>query len=416
MNKFVKYTLIFLLSVVLLTGSFSGGFIAGHFTQIPALDNLPFVGAQPLATPSGATAATPTELQPLFSPFWETWNLVHKQYVDQPVDDLKLMRGAISGMLASLGDKHTSYMDPSQFTQANTSLSGEYDGIGAWVDAQGDYLTIVSPMSGSPAEAAGLKAGDKVLKVDGVDMTGTPADLVIQKVMGPSGSTVILTIGREGIDPFDVPVTRKHIVVPSVESKMLDGDIAYVKLNTFGENSTKELEAALKTLMAKNPKGLIFDLRNNGGGYLNTAVEVASEFIDKGVIVTEKYGDPSQKPQMFEALPGGLATKIPMVVLVNEGSASASEIVAGALQDYGRAKLVGVKTYGKGSVQIWTPLSDSAGAVRITVAKWFTPKDRSIHEVGLTPEIIAELTKADFDAKQDPQLDAAIKAILDMLK
>lgn len=416
MNKFVKYTLIFLLSVVLLTGSFSGGFIAGHFTQIPALDNLPFVGAQPLATPSGATAATPTELQPLFSPFWETWNLVHKQYVDQPVDDLKLMRGAISGMLASLGDKHTSYMDPSQFTQANTSLSGEYDGIGAWVDAQGDYLTIVSPMSGSPAEAAGLKAGDKVLKVDGVDMTGTPADLVIQKVMGPSGSTVILTIGREGIDPFDVPVTRKHIVVPSVESKMLDGDIAYVKLNTFGENSTKELEAALKTLMAKNPKGLIFDLRNNGGGYLNTAVEVASEFIDKGVIVTEKYGDPSQKPQMFEALPGGLATKIPMVVLVNEGSASASEIVAGALQDYGRAKLVGVKTYGKGSVQIWTPLSDSAGAVRITVAKWFTPKDRSIHEVGLTPEIIAELTKADFDAKKDPQLDAAIKAILDMLK
>jgi len=419
-NKFIKYSLVFLLSVVLLTGAFSGGFVAGHFTQLSALDNLPFIGQlpiqQPLATPSGANDATPDGLKTVFSPFWETWDLVHREYVDQPVDDIKLMRGAISGMLASLGDKHTSYMDPSQFTQANTSLSGEYDGIGAWVDATGDYLTIVSPMPGSPAEAAGLKSGDKVIKVDGVDMTGTPADLVIQKVMGPSGSQVILTIGREGLDPFDVPVTRKHIVVPSVESKMLDNNIAYVKLNTFGGKSTPELIAALKDMLAKNPKGLIFDLRNNGGGYLQTAVEVASQFIKSGVIVTEKYGDPSQKPQTFDAIPGGLATDIPMVVLVNEGSASASEIVAGALQDYGRAKLVGVKTYGKGSVQIWTPLSDEAGAVRITVAKWFTPKDRTIHEVGLTPEVIAELTKEDFDAKRDPQLDAAVKALLDMLK
>ena len=416
MNKFVKYTLIFLLSVVLLTGAFSGGFVAGHFTTVPALDNLPLIGGlpQPMTTPTGATDATPTNLKTLFSPFWETWDLVHKEYVTQPVDDLKLMRGAISGMLASLGDKHTSYMDPSQFTQANTSLSGEYDGIGAWVDATGTYLTIVSAMPNSPAEAAGLKAGDQVLKVDGVDMTGTPADLVIQKVMGPSGSQVILTIGRADQDPFDVPVTRKHIVVPSVESKMLDNNIAYIRLNTFGDNSTQELVAALKDLLAKNPKGLIFDLRNNGGGYLKTAVEVASQFIKEGVIVTEKKGDGSA--QQYTAISGGLATDIPMVVLVNEGSASASEIVAGALQDYGRAKLVGVKTYGKGSVQIWTPLSDNAGAVRITIAKWFTPKDRTIHEVGLLPDVVAEITKADVDAKRDPQLDAAIKTLLDMLK
>jgi len=413
-NRFVKYTIGLLLGLILLIAVFSGGFVVGHFMQIPVLDALPFQSV-PLVKPAGADSATPDSLQAVFKPFWETWALVHKEYVDQPVDDIKLMRGAISGMLASLGDLHTSYMDPSQYTQANTQLSGEYDGIGAWVDAQGDYLTIVSPMSHSPAEKAGLKAGDKVIKVDGSDMTGTPADLVIQKVMGKAGTIVKLTILRQGQDPFDVDVTRAHITIPSVESKMLDNNIAYVKLNTFGDKSTAEMVAAIKELLAKNPKGLIFDLRNNGGGYLNTAVEVASQFIKEGLIVSEKYGDGS-KDQKFDAIPGGIATDIPMVVLVNEGSASASEIVAGALQDYGRAKLVGVTTYGKGSVQIWTPLTDNAGAVRITVAKWFTPKDRSIHKVGLTPDVEVKLTKEDFDAGRDPQLDAAIKTLLEMLK
>ncbi|MCX6064343.1 MAG: S41 family peptidase [Chloroflexi bacterium] len=417
MKVFIKYTLIAFVSVVLLTGAFSGGFVAGHFTQFSALDKLPFIGTplqEPLATPTGANEATPDNLKAIFSPFWETWDLVHRQYVDQPVDDTKLMRGAITGMLAALGDQHTSYMDPSQFTQANTSLSGEYDGIGAWVDSQGDYLTIVSPMPHSPAEKAGLKAGDKVVKVDGVDMTGTPADLVIQKVMGPSGSEVTLTIMRAGEDPFDVKVTRAHIVVPSVESKMLDNNIAYIKLNTFGENSTKELIVAIKELKAQNPKGMILDLRNNGGGYLQTAVEVASQFVKSGVIVSEKYGD--GKTDSFDAIPGGLATDIPLVVLVNEGTASASEIVSGAIQDYGRGKLVGVTTYGKGSVQIWTPLSDNQGAVRITIAKWLTPKDRTIHKVGLTPEVVVKMTKEDFDANRDPQLDAAVSTLLEMLK
>jgi carboxyl-terminal processing protease len=174
------------------------------------------------------------------------------------------------------------------------------------------------------------------------------------------------------------------------------------------------LTSQLKQLLAKNPKGLILDLRNNGGGYLQTAVEVASQFVKEGVIVSEKYGD--GKNQKFDAISGGLATDIPMVVLVNEGTASASEIVSGAIQDYGRGKLVGVTTYGKGSVQIWTPLSNDQGAVRITVAKWLTPKDRTINKIGLEPDVVVKMTKEDFDAKRDPQLDAAIKTLLDSLK
>lgn len=419
MNKFIKYTLIAFLSVVLLTSAFSGGFIAGHFTQLSALSNLPFLAGsplvKPLATPVGASEATPENLQTLFAPFWETWTLVHQQYVDQPVDDTKLMQGAISGMLGSLGDLHTSYMDPSQFKDANSSLSGEYEGIGAYVDTTGDFLKVISPISQSPAEAAGLKSGDLIIAIDGNSMKGINPELARQKVLGPAGTVVTLTIQREGVDnPIDIKITRAKITIASVESKMLDGNIAYVKLNTFGDTTTQELTTQLKDLLAKNPKGLILDLRNNGGGYLQTAVEVASQFIKSGVVVSERYGD--GKNDKFNAISGGLATDIPMVVLVNEGTASASEIVSGAIQDYGRGKLVGVTTYGKGSVQIWTPLTNNQGAVRITVAKWFTPKDRTIDKLGLTPEVVVKMTKEDFDAKRDPQLDAAIKTLLDMIK
>lgn len=418
MNKFVKIAVIAFLSILLLVGTFSGGFIAGHFTQVGALGNLPFLAGAPrppLATPSGASDATPENLTTLFAPFWETWSLVHQQYVDQPVDDTKLMQGAISGMLGALGDEHTSYMDPSQFKDANSSLSGEYEGIGAYVDTTSDYLTVISPISQSPAEKAGIKSGDVIIAINGESMKGINPELARQKVLGPAGTEVTLTIRREGLEePIDIKITRAKITIASVESKMLDGDIAYVKLNTFGDTTTRELTSQLKELLDKNPKGLILDLRNNGGGYLQTAVEVTSQFIKEGVVVSEKYGD--GKNQEFDAISGGLATDIPMVVLVNEGTASASEIVAGAIQDYGRGKLVGVTTYGKGSVQIWTPLSNDQGAVRITVAKWLTPKERTINKIGLEPDVVVEITKEDFDAKRDPQLDAAIKTLLDLLK
>jgi carboxyl-terminal processing protease len=418
-KKFLQFFVIAALSVMLLTGAFAGGFVAGHYTSLTSLSDLPYIGSylpEPLLTPQGANEATPAELSTLFAPFWETWNLVHKQYVDQPVDDLKLMRGAISGMLASLGDEHTTYMDPAQFESANSSLSGEYEGIGAYVDTTGKYLKVISPINESPAEKAGIKTGDLIVGIDGASMEGINPELVRQKVLGPAGSTVVLTIQREGSDqPLEIKIVRAKITIASVESKMLDNNIAYVQLNTFGETTTQELKTQLKELLAKNPKGLVLDLRNNGGGYLQTAVEVASQFIKDGVVVSEKYGD-GRQTDSSKVIPGGLAIDIPMVVLVNEGTASASEIVSGAIQDYGRGKLVGVTTYGKGSVQIWTPLSDNQGAVRITIAKWLTPNGRTIHKLGLTPEVVVELTADDIKAGRDPQLDAAVKTLLEMLK
>jgi len=410
-NKFIKYTLAALVVIFFMLGSFSGGFVAGKIAP-PSLFPIP---GQSLI-PAGANAATPNDLQTLFAPFWESWSLVHKNYVDQPVDDTKLMQGAIRGMIASLGDPHTVYMDPMVLKSSNDLLNGEeYEGIGAWVDSAGDYLKIVSPMKNSPAEKAGLKSGDLIVGIDGKDMTGVDPEMARQKVLGPADSTVVLTIKRTGTDkPFDVSIIRAKLVVPSVESKMLDGNIAYVQINIFGATTSKELVAQLKELQAQNPKGLILDLRNNGGGYLQSAVEVASQFIKDGVIVTEKSGDGSVQKE--QAISGGQALNIPLVVLVNEGTASASEIVSGAIQDYGRGKLVGVTTYGKGSVQVHYPLSNDQGAASITIAKWFTPKDHQINKIGLTPDVVVKMTEEDYTAGRDPQLDAAIQTLLAGLK
>ncbi len=395
-------------ALVLLAGACSAGFVAGRMFN-PPQQVLALLPGEQNGTPAPAgQASTPKELQDLFVPFWQTWELVHQEYVDQPVKDELLMRGAIRGMLDSLGDPHTSYLDPEEYKSLTTQLQGEdtYEGIGAWVDTTKDYLTIISAMPGSPAEKGGLRTGDKIIAIDGEDMTGIDGELVRKRVLGPADSTVTLTILRVGRDPFDVKITRAKITVPSVDYRMLDNNIAYVRVLIFADNSKDELQKALKDLMGQNPRGLILDLRGNGGGYLESAIDVASEFVSKGVIVTEEYGDGTHRD--FDARRGGLATDIPMVVLINEGSASASEIVAGAIQDLGRGQLVGVKSFGKGSVQIPTPLKNNEGAVRITVARWLTPKGRTIHGIGLTPDVEVTINEADFANNRDPQLDKAV--------
>ena len=403
--------LLIFVGILLLAGSFSGGVLVGWLipgrtsSEMPALSSTPQTEATTLQ--AGANSSTET----LFAPFWETWTLVHQQYIDQPVDDTKLMQGAIRGMLDSLGDKHTGYMTPEEFTQANMPLTGSYEGIGAYVDSSGKLLTIVSPMPGSPAEKAGLKAGDEIIAVDGKSVTGVDPSVVLRSVLGPANTSVTLTIHRP--DPestMDVSIVREKINLPSIESKMLDSNIAYVALYTFGDTTTADLKTALTDLLAKNPRGLILDLRNNGGGYLNTAIEVVSQFIDSGVVMYEDQGNGQR--QTYNAISGGLATKIPLVVLVNEGTASASEITAGAIQDYGRGKLVGVTTYGKGSVQNWIPLENNQGAIRITIARWLTPRERQINGVGLTPDVVVEMTEADINAGKDLQLDKAVEILL----
>jgi carboxyl-terminal processing protease len=407
------------LGLLLLAGGFFGGFIAGHVLPFSSLSEagLP-VGLPPVlqapTVPAAANTATPADLQDLFKPFWEAWELVHTQYVDQPVDDTLLMQGAIRGMLGALGDDHTSYMDPLTFTEANSELEGSYEGIGAIVDTSGTYLTVISTFPSSPAEEVGMRSGDQIIELDNEDMTGIDPEVVRQKVKGPAGTVVHLTIARQGESaPLEFDVTRARITIDSASGKMLDNGIAYVQVTTFGENTTRELKAALQTVMAQKPKGLILDLRDNGGGYLETAVEVVSQFQGSGVVLYEEYGDGRRIP--YNASPGGLATKIPMVVLINEGTASASEITAGALQDYERAEIVGVVSYGKGSVQNWVPVSNEQGAVRITIARWLTPKDRQIDGKGLMPDVYVERSAADRAADRDPQLDVAVEVLMSII-
>jgi carboxyl-terminal processing protease len=415
MDRSVRYILGAFVAVILLAGAFSGGLIVGWVLPGQAGNLLPGLGSPaPDVTPrsgsDGASASTPQDLQTLFAPFWDTYRLVNDQYVDQPIDQVKLMRGAIQGMLASLGDPHTAYMNPDEYRQANLPMNGEYEGIGAWVDITGEYMKIISPMPGSPAEAAGLTANDIIMKVDGEDMAGIDGNLVLRRVLGPAGSTVVLTIQREGkTEPFDVSIKRAKIIVPSVESKILDGDIAYIRVFTFGEKTTAELKTALTDVMDQHPKGMILDLRNNGGGYLTTAIDVVSQFVAKGVVMYEVYGDGTKKT--FEAKSGGMATDIPLVVLVNGGTASASEITAGAIQDYGRGTILGETTYGKGSVQQWVPLADDQGAVRVTIARWITPKERQINGKGLEPDVVVPLTEDDIKNAKDPQLDKAVEIL-----
>ncbi len=408
MNKTVKIIIGLFVAAILLAGAFSGGFLAGHF--LPATNPIDSVLPAASNPTTEQQATTPDDVKTLFVPFWEAWNVIHTQYVDQPVDDVTLMQGAIRGMMASLNEAHTFYMEPEVYKNESSALQGSYEGIGAYVDTTGDYLTIVSPIGGSPADKAGLRPGDKIIAIDGEDMTGVNAEDARLKVLGPKGTTVTLTISREGQNaPLEFVITRGEITIASAEGKMLDNGIAYIDINTFGEKTTQELRDALDTLLKENPRGIIIDLRNNPGGYLTTAVEVSSEFIDKGIILYEKYGDGTRDE--YKALGNGRATDIPLVVLINEGSASASEIFAGALQDYGRAKLVGVVSYGKGSVQIRTPLSNNQGAASVTIAKWLTPKERAIDHVGLTPDVYVTMTEEDFLAKRDPQLDAAIATL-----
>ena len=419
MNKTVRYLLTGIFTGILIIGIFAGGFAAGYFvneggtfgeggTQII---ELPGFNAP---TPAPETAdATPDDLEATFAPFWEAWQIIQEDFVDQPLDDTELMRGAIRGMLEALGDEHTSYMDPQEYQQANSGIEGSYEGIGAWVDSTGDYLAIVSPMPGSPAEAAGLKPGDLIIAIDGEDMTGTPGDLVIKKVLGPAGSTVELTIRREGeAEPLKFDVTRAKIVVPSIESEMLENDIAHIHIFTFGATTAEELRSAIEELLEQDAQGLIIDFRNNGGGLLSTAIKISSEFIPEGdVILYERYGD--GREDIHTSLPGGLATEIPIVILINEGSASASEVVAGAIQDHERGQLVGVTSFGKGSVQNWIPLNNQQGAVRVTIAKWLTPNERTIHDVGLEPDVVVEISDEDIENEFDTQLEKAIEILLD---
>jgi carboxyl-terminal processing protease len=413
MNGYIRALMTTMLVGLVGTTVFVGGFIAGRFTSDTALE-VPVLADLDDARPG--EGGTPADLEETFAPFWQAWNLVHEDFVDQPLNDVKLMQGAITGMMTALGDQHSSYMPPEDYNIISADQSGEFEGIGAYVDGEeGQGLRIVSPFPGSPAEAAGLLPEDLIIAVDGIDITGLTEAEAIGLVRGPAGSTVALTVlraadeGQAG-ETREFSVTRARITIASVEGEVLEGNIAYVKVNDFGARTAGELRDTLRELMRSNPAGMILDLRGNPGGFLSTAIDVATQFLPRGTLVMrEQFGD--GREVQYTAERGGLATDIPLVVLIDKGSASASEIVAGAIQDHGRGVLVGITSYGKGSVQNWHELQGDNGAIRVTVARWYTPNGRSIHDLGIAPDVAAEASEEDHAAGRDPQLEEAVRQL-----
>ncbi len=338
-----------------------------------------------------------------FGLFWDAWKVVDEKYAKEPDDQARLY-GAISGMVSSLGDPFSLYMKPSEASQFNQELNGNFEGIGAELAQKDDHITVVRPLEGSPAEKAGLVAGDVITKIDGQD---APASIeeAVKLIRGPKGTQVKLTLKRNE-QTQEVTITRQNVEVQSATYTKKD-TIGLIKLNQFNANTDDLLGAALKKAEADHVKGIVIDLRNNPGGLLNLAVSMTSRFIEPGVVVVER--DRSHHDTELKTVPAERVT-LPIVVLINKGSASASEIFAGAIQDAGRGKIVGETSFGKGSVQSIEPLKDGS-AVRITVAEWLTPKKREINKHGIQPDVEVKLSDDDIKNGRDPQLDKALELL-----
>lgn len=336
----------------------------------------------------------------------EAWQALNENYVDKSkLDPKKLSEGAVRGMMQSL-DQFSSYADPDTHKLEMSSLEGKFEGIGAVIGMKENLLTVISPIADSPAEKAGIKAGDKILEIDGQRTSAMSLIEATFKIRGPAGTTVKLQIVHEGENaPVEISIVRAEITDKSVSMEMRD-DIAYIKITQFLQSTGNDLQTALMQAIDQGARGVVLDLRNNPGGLLTASADVASQFLAMGIVA--KVVDDTGAETVVPVKPGGVGTHLLMVVLVNNGSASASEIVAGALQDYGRAKLIGSQTFGKGSVQVIHDLSDGS-ALHITAYKWLTPLGRPIDGVGLTPDITSDL-------KDEALVDFAVQYLNDLIK
>ena len=380
-----------------------------------------FVSGWSLGRQTALTPGTPADQAAEFQPFWDTYEAVTERYAGGDVDRKALIEGAIKGMIGALDDPYSLYLTSDEFKDSLRSISGEFEGIGATigtVDGSGNTstcttlaadcrLVVVAPIPGSPAEKAGLKEGDVIDSIDGQRLEGLTVDAARDKVRGPKDSAVALTIVRDGAAPFDVEIVRAVIVTPEVETENLaDGAVGYIRLAGFSDHAAAQFDAAVEAAVERGQRALMVDLRGNPGGYVTAARDIASQFLADGPIFWQEYADGSLVETM--ALAGGAATDpgIKLVVLVDGGSASASEIVAGALHDRGRATLVGTKTFGKGTVQQWTQLEDDHGGFRLTTAKWLTPDKAWIHGTGIVPDVVVDAPAASNG--DDPVIDAAL--------
>lgn len=396
MKKLKKGIIISISSIILLAIFFTSGFVIGKVTS------------GKLSYKFNPSVYKQTELPNVFqnSLIQQVWTLLKSDYVDQTkIDEQKLFYGALKGFVAGVGDPYTTLMDPQTAQEFSQQIAGSFEGIGAQIGIKNDIVTVIAPLSGSPAEKAGIMAGDKIYSIDGTVTTNMLVEQAARLIRGPRGTKVTLVIVRGDAEPQTFEITRDVIALKSVTWKFRDDGLAYVALSGFDSDTAGLFNQFALEAKTKNPKGIILDLRNNPGGLLDTAVDIGSFWLEKKDMTIEKFGDGTE--QRYATSNNAPLKGIPTVVLINEGSASASEIVAGAFQDYKIATLVGAKSFGKGSVQELKDLPDGS-SLKITIAKWLTPMGRSINELGIEPDIKVAITADDVAKKNDSQLNKAV--------
>ncbi|MFA7049501.1 MAG: S41 family peptidase [Patescibacteria group bacterium] len=345
-----------------------------------------------------------------FSLYWDVWDSVKEYHVDKgQVTDKQLFYGSLKGLVNSLDDPYSEFMNPELTKEFEEDMSGSFEGIGAEIGIRDGILTVIAPLEGTPAQKAGLMSGDKILEINGESTEDMSIDQAVNKIRGPKGTEVTLNVFRIGLEDFkDIKIIRDTIIVKSVSLEILENNIYLIKINAFNSDTEYLFLNFAKQAFEGKAKGVVIDLRNNPGGYLETSISVLGEWINGEVALIEKFTDGNEMEYIAEG--NNYLKEIPSVVLINYGSASASEIVAGSLQDHSKAKIIGEKSYGKGSVQMVKNIKDGS-SIKITIAKWITPKGQDINKEGITPDEIVELSLEDFEKNIDNQLNRALEIL-----
>lgn len=390
--------LLVIVMILALAGGFLGGFYFKNY-QISQPVNRELVNRD-LNQPAGVN----------FGDFWTVWNLLHEKFVDRSnLNTQDLVYGAIDGLVKTAGDPYTTFLRPKESENFAQEINGSFGGIGIEIGIREEILTVIAPIKGTPAERAGLLAGDTIVKIGDKSTENIKLQEAVSLIRGPKGTVVKITISRESSESKEVAIVRDTIKIPAAEWRLVDESVAHIQLFTFNKNADSEFKKVAKEITSSRADRIILDLRNNPGGLLDSAVNIAGYFLESDKIVTiEKFGD--GRETVFRNPPNGQLKNYPLVILINKGSASASEILAGAIKDNRKTVIIGEKSFGKGSVQEITELPQKA-SVKISIAKWLTPSGVSINENGISPDIVIERNEDDIKNNRDPQLDKALEVI-----
>jgi carboxyl-terminal processing protease len=391
-------------------------FTGGYFIGSRNINENTKAPAPQLTNTEQPSAESSTTEKVDFGPFWKAWSILDSNFVGASSTDINTDQekvwGAIEGLAASYGDPYTTFFPPDDLKTFEDDIAGNFEGVGIEIDVKDGILTVVSPLKGTPADKAGMRAKDKIIKIDGKSTLGMSAQEATKLIRGPKGQTVVFTVNREGKE-LEIKVVRDVIDVPVIVTTNRDDGIFVIQITSFSANSADKFREALREFVNSKKDKLILDVRGNPGGYLEAAVDIASWFLPASdVVVSEDFGSKNKQAEVFKSKGYDIFTdNLKMIMLVDEGSASASEILAGALKEHGVAKLVGIKTFGKGSVQELIPLTDNS-SIKVTIAHWLTPNGVSLSKNGVDPDVVVKMTDADRTAKRDPQLDKAVELLL----